>query len=68
MAMKRVCDLCGASIMEGTAYMFPVPSVLTDNSGADAKAVDSSMTDVCLKCATTRQADIVAKIVAKATG
>lgn len=67
MAMKRVCDICGEPVMEGQAYMFHVPSVLTDNIGVD-KAVDSSMTDVCSECATKRQVDIVAKLVKKAQG
>ena len=35
---KRVCDICEASVMEGASYQFPVPSVLTDNSGLDFKA------------------------------
>lgn len=67
MAMKRVCDICGAEAME-TCYEFSVPSVLIDNDGREFKAVDSSGTDVCPDCVAKRQVDIVATLVKKAQG
>jgi hypothetical protein len=49
-------------------YQYPVPSVLTDNSGIEFKAFDSSMTDVCEKCADERPADVIATLRKKAEG
>ena len=67
MAMKRVCDICGAEAMD-KCYQFVVPSILTDNRGVEFKAVDSSMTDACDKCIEGRQPDIIAALVKKAMG
>ena len=67
MAMKRVCDICGAEAME-RCYQFVVPSILTDNIGIEFAPVDSSMTDVCDKCVAGRQPDIIAALLKKAMG
>ena len=68
MAMTRVCDFCGGSLMEGESHQFPIPSVLIDNDGTGFTAADSSMTDVCLACEEKRPAEIIARLVAKARG
>jgi len=67
MAMKRVCDICGAEAMK-TCYEFSAPSVLIDNDGRAGIPFDSSGTDACPACIVTRQADIVAMLVKKAQG
>ena len=66
MAMIRICDNCGASMMNGKSYQFSVPTVLTDNDGTTFAAKDSSMTDICYVCATTKQTQVVAKLLFKA--
>ena len=65
MAMKRICDICGAAI-ETVGYQYPPPSVLTDNVGKEA--VDSSMTDVCPECVAARAKNIIAVLLTKAVG
>ena len=67
MAMKRVCDICGAEAMK-TCYEFSVPSVLIDNNGREFTPFDSSGTDACPECIVTRRADIVAVLIKKAQG
>jgi len=67
MAMRRVCDVCKAEAMV-KCYQFSVPSVLTDNSGIEFAPDDSSMTDVCEKCADERPADVIATLRKKAEG
>ena len=66
MAMKRICDICGNATGE-TAYQFSVPALLINNNGREQNPSDSSATDVCDECTTTRQSDIVATLIKKAT-
>jgi len=67
MAMTRVCDLCKASAMT-KCYQFPVPSVLTDNSGLEFKAIDPSMSDLCPECVAKRPGEAIALLLKKAEG
>ena len=64
MAMKRICDICGADAGVGMAYQFTAPEILTDNKGAEPG--DSSDTDVCESCATGKKSAIVAELTRKA--
>lgn len=64
MAMKRICDICGADAGVGKAYQFTAPEVLTDNRGTDPG--DSSPTDVCESCSTGKKSAIVAELIRKA--
>ena len=65
MAMTRVCDICKGERAMLKAYQFSTPAILTDNVGAEGG--DSSMTDVCDQCIASKQVEVVAKLVTKAT-
>jgi len=65
--LVRVCDVCKAPCGE-TAYQFPVPAVLLNNDGREFTAADSSMTDVCERCAKNSADTVLSTLLVKAQG